>query len=132
MNDNISLPKWLAKNNGKPHRMGKKKFAKMLRRRATKGEVIFKKWLEKRNVKHFFQHVMFGYIADFYLPHINTIFELDGKYHQNETVYLNDRWRDAVFFKNNVSVLRIDEDKYLNSDDGSCNKWLADIIGCEP
>lgn len=82
-----------------------------LKNRATKEEIIFGNYLQSIGVSFKFQKgfiVPFHRIADFYLPHIETIVEIDGGYHDaikerdlhKDRVWLNQRGIKTVRFKN--------------------------------
>lgn len=57
------------------------------------------------------QAVLFGYIADFYLPSLRAIVEIDG--HQHDAQYDYDRRRDRVFAEHGYSVLRLSAEAML-------------------
>lgn len=47
------------------------------------------------------------YFADFFLPHKHTIVEVDGIYHEGNTQYQYDRFRDTCFNGHKIKVIRI-------------------------
>ena len=51
------------------------------------------------------QHILWGYIADFYIPSVKLDIEVDGSYHDSRTAY--DQRRDNWLREHGVSVLRV-------------------------
>lgn len=52
------------------------------------------------------QKVIGRYIADFYIPAIKTVIEIDGSQHYEVSGAESDRIRDGYFEQNGISVLR--------------------------
>lgn len=82
-----------------------------LKSKATKEEIIFGNYLQSLGIHFKFQKgfiVPFHRIVDFYLPHIETIVEIDGGYHENikekdlhkDRVWLSKRGIKTIRFKN--------------------------------
>lgn len=59
------------------------KYAQELRARPTQSELEFIKYLHSKKYKYYFQYVFLNTIVDFYLPDLNLMIEIDGKYHKN-------------------------------------------------
>lgn len=63
----------------------------------TKSESIFKAKLKALNVAYEFQKIIYTdktfYILDFYLPSLNLVIELDGKYHDTKEQKIKDSKR---------------------------------------
>jgi very-short-patch-repair endonuclease len=85
----------------------KQELARQLRRESTPEEKIL--WRELRTNKlgnlHFRrQHVLAGFIVDFYCPSARLIIELDGSHHHDQVEA--DRERDAVLRGLGNEILR--------------------------
>lgn len=63
----------------------KKAFCRKMRKNPTKAEAILWQHLKKKKLgcPAGRQRLIFGYIADFYVPRFNLIIELDGNHHLN-------------------------------------------------
>lgn len=61
------------------------------------------------------QHVLCGYIVDFYVPAWRLVIELDGGYHDNRAAY--DRRRSQRLFDNGYRVVRFSNQRVLDSVD---------------
>lgn len=91
------------------------KFALARRKKLINKETPFEKTVEKllRKTKvEFSKQVPFHtehsfYIADFYVPSMRTILEIDGKYHEDLEQKIKDRNRDTWFLKQGIMVKRI-------------------------
>ncbi len=59
------------------------------------------------NLKWRRQHIIEGYIADFYCPELHLVFELDGGVHDEPEVKEHDAIREAVFKEVGISTIRI-------------------------
>lgn len=76
----------------------KKALARELRARSTPEERILWRYLRRNQLNGFHfrrQHVLAGFIVDFYCPAARLIVELDGSYHHEQVEA--DRQRDAFF-----------------------------------
>jgi very-short-patch-repair endonuclease len=51
------------------------------RKNPTKFEVVFRSKLRKWKLRFQEQKILFGYIADFYLPQFDLVIEIDGAAH---------------------------------------------------
>lgn len=85
-----------------------------LRDKANCYEKAFAKYLMDKKLKFIHQapFIFSGkiYFADFYLPYHHLIVEIDGTYHQGESQYKYDRFRDQCFNGHKLSVIRIPND----------------------
>lgn len=82
-------------------------FAQKHRDRPTVCETRLKvalRWALPNNIRIRTQHVLWGYIADLYLPAYQLDIEVDGGFHDNRTAY--DRRRDQWLIEHGVSVMR--------------------------
>ena len=55
-----------------------------------------------------------GYIVDFFLPTIKTVFEIDGEYHNLETQKRSDRTKDEYLQSIGITVIRITNNQAIN------------------
>jgi len=74
------------------------RFRNDLIRKQTESEKVFKAILKSLKIKYDFQKIFFinsnaFYIADFYIPSKNIVFEIDGGYHFNKTQGIKDAKR---------------------------------------
>jgi len=86
----------------------KKEFAKMLRQDQTIPEILVWSILKNnqfRGLKFRRQHVIDGYVVDFYCQKLKLAIELDGKSHQYQQEY--DESRQADIEAKGISVIRI-------------------------
>lgn len=84
--------------------------ARAMRKAPTPSESLL--WAALRNrqllgLKFRRQHVIAGYIADFYCPSLSLVIEVDGPVHDEES----DRMRDEVFVSAGIVVLRFSADE---------------------
>lgn len=74
-----------------------KVFREDLIKNQTKSETIFKAKLKSLNIGYEFQKIVYTdktfYILDFYIPSINLVIELDGKYHNTNDQKIKDSKR---------------------------------------
>jgi very-short-patch-repair endonuclease len=85
----------------------KKVFARQLRRNETKPEKIMWKLLRNRRFLGFKfrrQHVIEGFIADFYCHKLKFIVEIDGGIHKKQKRY--DEIRDVILMSKGYSIIR--------------------------
>ena len=84
---------------------------KELKQKATKEEIIFRGRLFENDIKHTFQKgVIDGknfMIADFYIPDIKLIVEIDGGYHETSKQKARDNFKDKHYKDRGFSVIRI-------------------------
>jgi very-short-patch-repair endonuclease len=83
---------------------GKIKLAERFRNKPTESERLLNNLLIKDGVKFKFQHILHGYIADFFFPGKNYIVELDGSRWHNAD---KDADRDANLLRKGIRTLRI-------------------------
>lgn len=127
-NDLLRTPKQI-KNLQNYKRLNRRnsKFINILRKKATKEEVIVGKWLLQQNIYFIFQKGFFNpfhRIVDFYLPR-RGIVEVDGGYHND--IKDKDDNKDYLWNKYRyMRTLRITNEQVL---DGSFTTVLQDFIG---
>lgn len=107
------------------------KYRKQLKKKATKAELIFKKYAESLNYKVMFQKgfvTPFSRIADFYIPKYSLIIEIDGGYHKD--IKAKDDFKDLMWLrKRGIRTLRILNDEVF---DGSyIEKYKAKLLEIE-
>ncbi|MEP7143011.1 MAG: acetylglutamate kinase [Ferruginibacter sp.] len=61
------------------------------------------------------QHPMTIYIADFYCHKIKLVIKLDGGYHENKNMRINDRIREKEISEFGIKVLRFKNEEIINS-----------------
>lgn len=86
--------------------------AKELRRHMTETEKVLWQCLRANQLKglHFYrQHVLAGFIVDFYCPAALLVVEVDGGIHKQQEPY--DIERDAVLAGLGLSILRVTNDE---------------------
>ena len=103
----------------------KKVIAKRLRIEQTSAEVVL--WDKLRanrltNLHFRRQHVLCGFIADFYCRSAGLVVEVDGQIHEEQLEY--DRERDAILEAAGINVIRFSNDRVLTAIDSV----LAEII----
>lgn len=92
-----------------------------LKRKATKSEIILKKELERRGIKHkfqtFFHDSKVGFIVDFLLRKENTcplVVEIDGDSHDSEKAKKYDEWRSEwLKEKRNCRIVRFRNEEVI-------------------
>ena len=90
--------------------------AELLRGRMTEAEKILWERLKKNDWQLNFrrQHPISIYIADFYCHQIKLVIELDGGYHENTEVKLNDEFRENDIKGLGINILRFKNEEVLN------------------
>src|SRR6187399_1909163 len=83
----------------------------------------FARTLRRLCVDHIEQHVLYGWIVDFFLPRLNCVVEVDGSFHLIPERAAQDRERDAVLRSKGLRVLRYD-----TSVCESRPRWVAEDI----
>ena len=81
----------------------KKALADKMRDNPTDSELIVFQELKRRGCQFKFQHLLHGYIADFYFPHRSYVLELDGRWH----TAMKDDIRDQYLLEKGIRTLRI-------------------------
>lgn len=86
-------------------------FKEELRKNATKAELLFKGNLDSYEIEYEFQKEVITkksfIVADFYIPSLKLMVELDGGYHNNKEQLEKDRQKDIEYRKNGFKVLRM-------------------------
>lgn len=98
---------------------GKLRLADKMRENPTDSELIVCREMERRGYRFKFQHVIHGYIADFYFPNRNYILELDGKWHRE----VADSVRDDHLRRKGIKTLRIKSQDVFRS-----LRWVMSVI----
>ena len=90
--------------------------AKKMRREMTYAERCFWNGVRNRKVnglKFRRQHVIDGFIADFYCNELRLIVEVDGGVHETQKDY--DRLRDYIISRNNITIIRFSNEVVVNN-----------------
>lgn len=86
-------------------------YAAILRKRATKSELLFKSRLDCLNIEYVFQQPIFSLyfqsIVDFYIPSCNLVIEIDGSIHQTQEKIKKDMLREKKLIRMGYRILRI-------------------------
>lgn len=92
----------------------KKDKAREMRRNMTPAEKAFKERVKGKQlgVQVRTQHVIRGYIADFYIPLWRLIIEIDGGYHSTRAA--KDKERDANLARLGFTTVRFTNEQVLN------------------
>ncbi len=94
----------------------KKEFARSLRKEATREERKVWNTLRNRqflNLKFRRQHVIEGFVVDFYCHELRLAIEIDGKIHDKQKEY--DEIRQTLIEDNGIRFIRVTNDE-INSD----------------
>lgn len=106
----------------------KKIFARTLRKEQTKSEKIVWELLRKRkfcNCKFRRQHVIEGFVLDFYCHELKLGVEVDGSVHNNRKEY--DRLRQEIIESEGISIIRF-SNKEIAKDITNVMRKLEEII----
>ena len=98
------------------NRKSKIEIARTLRKQQTQAESILWDRLKNRkflNLKFRRQHVIQGFIADFYCHELKLIIEADGKIHDTQKEY--DMNRDFIINKSGTTILRFNNNEIINN-----------------
>jgi len=101
--------------------------ARVLRKNPTKSEKLLWEQLRNRRLKGYRfhrQHIIGGFIVDFYNRALKVAIELDGSVHAREKVKFNDIARQKYLETNDITVLRFKNREVIND----CTKILAKIL----
>ncbi len=96
----------------------KYRFANVLRENQTPGEIALAKILKPFQKEGYTvrpQEVVWGYIADFYIPERKLIIEVDGSVHHSEVARVKDAWRTRNLARRGIQVLRISNAEALTA-----------------
>ncbi len=90
--------------------------AELLRARMTEAEKILWERLKKNNWQLNFrrQHPIIVYIADFYCHQVKLVIELDGGYHENCEVKVNDQFRQNKIKDFGITILRFKNEEVVD------------------
>lgn len=90
--------------------------AELLRGRMTEAEKILWERLKKNGWQLNFrrQHPISVYIADFYCHQIKLVIELDGGYHENGDVKINDQFRENKMKDFGITILRFKNEEVVD------------------
>ncbi len=102
---------------------GKRAFASKMRRNPTPAELALWQILRRRGCQHHFrrQHVIAGYIVDFYCTALRLAVEVDGPCH----VEVNDALRDSHLSLLGVTVLRLRNEDVLSRPDFTIDRIVT-------
>lgn len=89
-------------------------------------------YLRKSKVRFLRQKVIDNYIVDFYCSKLNSIIELDGSQHYEETGLKYDKIRTEKLESRQLTVIRLPNNEIWNNFDGVCeyidnyieNNWV--------
>lgn len=102
------------------------KYRNILIQKATKEELILKKFLEDNKIRFLFQKGFlkpFHRIVDFYIPRRKVIIEVDGDYHKEPIVELRDLNKDIEWlWDRGMTTIRITNKEINNKDFSKLNK----------
>ncbi len=93
-------------------------FSRYLRKEQTKTEEILWWLIRKRKMFGFKfrrQHIINGFILDFYCPSIKLGIELDGKVHIKQKEY--DKARQKIVEENGIKLIRFSSSDVINNPD---------------
>ena len=89
---------------------------------------------QKYHKKHFINQKMFidtrykkGYIADFYLPELKLVFEIDGPSHDSKSAQAYDAVRSSFLAYRGVKVVRIPNSLTEDNQEGLINRIKKEI-----
>lgn len=90
--------------------------AELLRGRMTEAEKVLWQVLKKNEWQLNFrrQHPISIYIADFYCHKVKLVIELDGGYHENGDVKMNDQFRENKIKDFGITILRFKNEEVVD------------------
>ena len=94
----------------------KKNFARALRKHPTKTEEIVWEILRNRkflDLKFRRQHVIKGYVVDFFCKELNLAIEIDGKIHEKQKFY--DEVRQDILVNSGINIVRATNSEIMQS-----------------
>ena len=103
------------------NQLDQKLLRQTLRNNATPAEACLWKELKGKQVNGLKFRRQFGfgpYVLDFYCPEIRLCIELDGEVHKSYDTEMYDIARTEFLQKNNVEVMRFDNDVVFRNTDG--------------
>jgi very-short-patch-repair endonuclease len=102
------------RNNAKPWKINAAK--RMSRNKSFPEKILWARLRDKQlGVNVHAQSVMWGYVADFWIPACNIVIEVDGKQHRMAANQVWDAKRDAVMKAKGVLVLRFTAQEVINN-----------------
>lgn len=105
-------------------------YRRVLKEKATKPELIFKKFLENMGIRFIFQKGFvkpFHRIVDFYIPELSLIIEIDGDYHNTPETHKKDINKDYCWLKDrNMQTIRVMNEEIYNGSYISKFKYLIE------
>jgi very-short-patch-repair endonuclease len=110
----------------------KKRFARTLRKEQTNSEKIVWELIRDRkfmNLKFRRQHVIEGFILDFYCHEIKLGIEIDGGIHNKRKDY--DRMRQTIIESEGISVIRV-SNRQISNRKRSILEMIKKAIGNNP
>lgn len=111
----------------------KKVLARQLRRQMTPAEALLweKLRLGRLNGLHFRrQQVIDGFVADFYCHDARLVIEVDGRIHEKNKQY--DEERDQIIGTHQLQIIRFPNDRVLNDTYAVLAEILAAAQACSP
>ena len=102
-------------------------FARHLRKAMTDAECLLWSRLGHRQLGGYKirrQHVLRGYIVDFFCPEVDLIIEVDGEVHLEEDVALADAQREGILRANGYELIRFTNPDVLLHTDDVCQNLL--------
>ena len=105
--------------------------AREMRKGPTRPEKLLWSWLRNRSFGHYKfrrQHPVGDYILDFYCAELKTCIELDGEYHDFDSVAEYDKARTAYLERQGILVIRIENKELIRDSDyvANCIRWAID------
>ncbi len=102
-------------------------YSRAMRKNPIISEKILWEELRKKKLGVGFrrQHIILGWIVDFYCPEIRLVIEVDGEYHNNKKSY--DSHRDYTIESLGIEIIRIKNEEVLNNLQGVLNT-LKEVI----
>lgn len=94
----------------------KRAASRALRNDPTAAEVVLWGELRKRQIEDLSfrrQHIVAGYIIDFYCPSLRLAIEVDGEVHDSQQV--RDSARDAALSKHGITTIRFRNEEVLSA-----------------
>ena len=107
-------------------RKEKYEFARVMRERQTEAESVLWERLRRKQLgfKIRRQHVVLGYIADFFCFAAQLCIEVDGGYHTAKT----DRKRDANLAKHGIETIRFTNLRVISETDAVCKEITNALV----
>ena len=110
----------------------KKRFARILRKEQTKAERLIWELIRGRKfmgLKFRRQHVIEGFVLDFYCRELKLGIEIDGGIHLKRKEY--DRLRQEIVESEGINIIRIKNQEIANNKRSILNK-IKEVIANQP